>query len=126
MLVAGYFPLSIYYPLQLFSMKKKAQIKKEEVRQIILETLASSNLVEKMELVDTLQRIGVDYHYKKEINDLLCYVYNDKDGGSSNLYITSLRFYLLRSLFRYIRSSTTSSICFLSSIFGDGKVCWLK
>ena len=45
-----------------------------------------------MELVDRFQRLGVDYHYKKEINDLLCYVYNDKDGGSSNLYITSLRF----------------------------------
>ncbi|OQU79856.1 hypothetical protein SORBI_3007G034700 [Sorghum bicolor] len=90
-------------PSQLFSMKKKAQIKKEEVRQIILETLASSNLVEKMELVDTLQRIGVDYHYKKEINDLLCYVYNDKDGGSSNLYITSLRFYLLRNVFEKFR-----------------------
>jgi adenine/guanine phosphoribosyltransferase-like PRPP-binding protein len=61
--------------LQLFSIKEKAQIKKEEVmRQIIFETLASSNLVEKMELVDRLQRLGVDYHYKKEINDLLCYV----------------------------------------------------
>ncbi|XP_066326143.1 (E)-beta-caryophyllene synthase-like [Miscanthus floridulus] len=84
-------------PSQLFSMKEKAQINKEEVRQVILETLASSSLVEKMmELVDRLQRLGVDYHYKKEINDLLCYDYNDKDGGSSNLYITSLRFYLLR------------------------------
>ncbi|CAD6246602.1 unnamed protein product [Miscanthus lutarioriparius] len=83
-------------PSKLLAMKERAQRKKEEVRQIILETVASSNLVRKLELVDTLQRIGVDYHYKEEIDDLLRSVYDDKDGGSDNLYITSLRFYLLR------------------------------
>ena len=77
-------------------MKERAQIKEEEVRRIILEIVASSNLVQKLELVDTLQRIGVDYHYKKEISDLLCSIYKDEDGGSYDLYITSLRFYLLR------------------------------
>ena len=82
--------------MQLLSMKEMAKIKEEEVRRIILEIAASSNLVQKLELVDTLQRIGVDYHYKKEINDLLCSIYNDEDGGSDDLYITSLRFYLLR------------------------------
>ena len=82
--------------MQLLSMKERAQIKEEEVRRIILEIVASSNLVQKLELVDTLQRIGVDYHYKKELSDLLCSIYNDEDGGSDDLYITSLRFYLLR------------------------------
>ena len=81
-----------FYCMQLLSMKERAQIKEEEVRRIILEIAASSNLAQK--LVDTL--IGVDYHYKKEINDLLCSIYNDEDGGSDDLYITSLRFYLLR------------------------------
>jgi len=80
--------------MQLLSMKERAQIKEEEVRRIILEIAASSNLAQKLELVDTL--IGVDYHYKKEINDLLCSIYNDEDGGSDDLYVTSLRFYLLR------------------------------
>ena len=79
--------------MQLLSMKERAQVKEEEVRRIILEIAASSNLAQKLELVDTL--IGVDYHYK-EINDLLCSIYNDEDGGSDDLYITSLRFYLLR------------------------------
>ncbi|WVZ81717.1 hypothetical protein U9M48_029061 [Paspalum notatum var. saurae] len=82
--------------MQLLSMKERAHIKEQEVRQIILETVASSNSVQKLELVDTLQRIGVDYHYKKEIDELLCSVYDDKDGGSNNLYFTALRFYLLR------------------------------
>jgi hypothetical protein len=76
-------------------MKERAQIK-EEVRRIILESFASSDLAQKLELVDTLQRIGVDYHYKKEISELLYSIYNDEDGGSDDLYITSLRFYLLR------------------------------
>nr|QJA42391.1 terpene synthase TPS20 [Setaria viridis] len=83
-------------PSQLLSMKETARIKEEEVRKIIMEIIASSNLAQKLELVDTLQRIGVDYHYKKEIDDLLCSIYNDKDRGSNDLYITSLRFYLLR------------------------------
>nr|CAB3479914.1 unnamed protein product [Digitaria exilis] len=77
-------------------MKERAHKKEDEVRGIILEIISSSNLTQKLELVDTLQRIGVDYHYKKEISDLLCSIYNDKDGGSNDLYITSLRFYLLR------------------------------
>ncbi|TKW09064.1 hypothetical protein SEVIR_6G067100v4 [Setaria viridis] len=86
-----------YTPSQLLSLKQRAQIKEEEVRQIILATIASSDLARKMELVDTLQTIGVDYHYKKEIDELLCSVYDDKDDiGSEDLYITSLRFYLLR------------------------------
>ncbi|KAJ1267201.1 hypothetical protein BS78_07G038100 [Paspalum vaginatum] len=83
-------------PSQLVSMKERAQIKQEEVRGIILGTFSSSSLVQKMELIDILQRIGVDYHYKKEIDELLCSIYDDKDGGSDSLYITSLRFYLLR------------------------------
>ena len=70
---------------------------KEKVRQTILDTAASSTLIQKLDLVDTLQRIGVDYHYKQEIEELLCHVYHNKDdGGSDDLYVTSLRFYLLR------------------------------
>ena len=69
---------------------------KEKVRQTILDAADSYSLIQKLELVDTLQRIGVDYHYNQEIDELLRHVYDDKDGGSDDLYITSLRFYLLR------------------------------
>nr|CAB3482081.1 unnamed protein product [Digitaria exilis] len=98
-------------------MKERAHKKEDEVRGIILEIISSSNLTQKLELVDTLQRIGVDYHYKKEISDLLCSIYNDKDGGSNDLYITSLRFYLLRkldtlSLQTCLRSLGTSKVSF--------------
>jgi (-)-germacrene D synthase len=81
------------------SMKERAKVKEQQVRQIIQETMASSNLLRKLELVDTLQRLGVDYRYYEEIDQLLRSVYDDGDkdgGGSDDLYLTSLRFYLLR------------------------------
>ncbi|RCV30114.1 hypothetical protein SETIT_6G068300v2 [Setaria italica] len=83
-------------PAELLSMKEKAQVKEEEVRRILLATAASPDLVSKLDLVDVLQRLGVDYHYKKEIDELLRAIYDDEDGGSDDLYVTSLRFYLLR------------------------------
>ena len=78
--------------------KKRAYAMKEKVRQTILGVVASCSLIQKLELVDKLQRIGVDYHYKEEIHELLRHVYDDSDdgGGSDDLYVTSLRFYLLR------------------------------
>ena len=81
-------------------MKESARIK-EEVRQIVLGTTASRELVLKLELVDTLQRIGVDYHYRKEIDELLRDVvqgpqHEEGCDDDDELYVVSLRFYLLR------------------------------
>ncbi|CAN6180495.1 unnamed protein product [Urochloa humidicola] len=88
-------------PSQLLSMKESARIKQEKVRQIILDTGASSELDRKLELVDTLQRIGVDYHYKREIDELLRDIHGtqheeEEEGCDDKLYVVSLRFYLLR------------------------------
>ncbi|CAD6266228.1 unnamed protein product [Miscanthus lutarioriparius] len=91
-------------PEELLSMQEKASAKKEEVRRIVLDAAAASGsdgLVRKLELVDALQRLGVDYHYKEEIDALLRAVHEDHhDHGASassdDLYVTSLRFYLLR------------------------------
>ncbi|GJN39712.1 hypothetical protein PR202_gb28847 [Eleusine coracana subsp. coracana] len=80
----------------LASMKERALAMKEKVRQTILDSTASCDMIHKLELVDTLQRIGLDYHYKTEIHELLRHVYDDSDGGYDDLYVTSLRFYLLR------------------------------
>lgn len=97
-------------PSQLLLMKERAKVKEQQVRQIIQETMASSNLLRKLELVDTLQRLGVDYRYNEEIDQLLRSVYDDGDkdgGGSDDLYLTSLRLYLLRK-----HGYTTSSDVF--------------
>jgi (-)-germacrene D synthase len=82
-------------------MKERARLKEEEVRQIVRDTFASSSDMDlKLELVDTLQRIGVAYRYGEEIDELLRAVHRDaqhQEGGRDDeLYVTSLRFYLLR------------------------------
>ncbi|TVU49099.1 hypothetical protein EJB05_00390, partial [Eragrostis curvula] len=99
---------------QLVTMKERAHAMEEDVRQTILDAAASYDLIQKLELVDTLQRIGVDYHYQEEVHELLRHVYDDSDGGSDDLYVTSLRFYLLRK-----HGYTVSSDVFLK--FRDEK-----
>ncbi|KAF7005540.1 hypothetical protein CFC21_020657 [Triticum aestivum] len=82
-------------PQQYQSMEGTAEIKNEEVRQIIIDTARCSDLPQKLELIHTLQRIGIDYHYGKEIDELLCDIY---DGNIEllDLRTASLQFYLLR------------------------------
>lgn len=90
-------------------MEEKASAKKEEVRQIVLDA-ASMDLARKLDLVDVLQRLGVDYHFKEETDELLKSVFDDKDGGSDDLYLTSLRFYLHRK-HGYAVSSGKKLLC---------------
>ena len=87
--------------MQLLSMEERAWSKQEEVRRILLDTIAASSelVVRKLELVDTLQRIGVDYHFRKEIDELLRDIHGsqrEEGGHDDELYLVSLRFYLLR------------------------------
>ncbi|KAK3010327.1 hypothetical protein RJ639_011735 [Escallonia herrerae] len=53
----------------------------------------------KLELIDTVQRLGLKYHFEKEIKKALDLVYNnDSNNGyfDDSLYATALRFRLLR------------------------------
>ena len=84
--------------LQYQEMEEMAQAKRKEVRKIILDIAASPDLPPKLELVDTLQRIGVAYHYCKEIDELLRDVHENSDiRECDDLRIAALRFYLLRT-----------------------------
>ena len=73
-------------------MKERAEVLKEEVRCMVK---GSKEVSEILDLVLTLQRLGLDSYYKTELDDLLYSIYNS-DFDDKDLNLVSLRFYLLR------------------------------
>ena len=73
-------------------MKERAEVFKEEVRKIINGT---NELPKILDLILTLQRLGLDNYYENEIDDKLLFVY-DSEYDDKDLNLVSLRFYLLR------------------------------
>ncbi|KAL4272040.1 hypothetical protein GQ457_13G002780 [Hibiscus cannabinus] len=67
---------------------------KEQVRRMLVEHVDDSN--EKLALIDAVQRLGVNYHFEKEIEDALEAIYHDDNEAGNDLRTTSLRFRLLR------------------------------
>ncbi|KAE8706538.1 (+)-delta-cadinene synthase isozyme XC14 [Hibiscus syriacus] len=69
---------------------------KEEVRKMIVEPADDSN--QKLPLIDAVKRLGVSYHFEKEIEDELEKIYHDikTNEVADDLYTTALRFRLLR------------------------------
>ncbi|XP_047339822.1 (-)-alpha-terpineol synthase-like [Impatiens glandulifera] len=76
--------------------EKKAEKLKEEVKTMILEKMESP--LEKLELIDTVKRLGVSYHFEEEIKTCLDNIYKDTNwlSGVLDLYDTALRFRLFR------------------------------
>ncbi|KAG2540774.1 hypothetical protein PVAP13_9NG595900 [Panicum virgatum] len=56
---------------------------------------ACKNVVEKLDLVDVLQRLGIDHHFQEQIATTLSSIHRD-EFNSSNLHEVALRFRLLR------------------------------
>ncbi|KAF3341048.1 alpha-humulene synthase-like protein [Carex littledalei] len=75
-------------------MQERANELKEEVRTIIK---SATDTFERMNLIDTIGRLGIGYHFEKEINEVLTSL-NDAKFGSNNKLIheVALRFRLLR------------------------------
>ncbi|XVF04023.1 hypothetical protein REPUB_Repub05bG0044900 [Reevesia pubescens] len=67
---------------------------KEEVKKMLVAPMANPN--QKLPLIDAVQRLGVFYHFEKEIEDALETIYHDNNDVDNDLYTTSLRFRLLR------------------------------
>lgn len=67
---------------------------KEQVKMMLVAT----ELVQALELVDSIQRLGIAYHFEEEICDILRRIKNicDDEFQEDSLHITSLRFRLLR------------------------------
>ncbi|RCV29881.1 hypothetical protein SETIT_6G048900v2 [Setaria italica] len=73
-------------------MTERAEVLKEEVRKM----LKGANEIPKiLDLIITLERLGLDNHYENEMEEQLRFVY-DSDYNDRDLNLVSLRFYLLR------------------------------
>ncbi|XP_057526177.1 (-)-alpha-pinene synthase-like [Amaranthus tricolor] len=70
---------------------------KEEVRKELLGSGDKESL-EQLQLIDAIQRLGVDYHFKNEIEDVLTQIYESYhiQSNKDNLYHLSTRFRILR------------------------------
>ena len=59
----------------------------------------AQNPLEKLELIDVIQRLGVSYHFENEIKEVLQQIIDNQwEHGDDNdeLYTVALRFRLLR------------------------------
>lgn len=75
---------------------EQAKLLKEEVRMTLVET---QGWIEQLERIDALQRLGISYHYKHEIHNLLKKIHDNRreiERESKDLHATALEFFLLR------------------------------
>ncbi|CAN6225675.1 unnamed protein product [Urochloa humidicola] len=79
-------------------MRGRADDLKVGVRRMF-EAGEAVSAAETLTLVDTLERLGIDNHFREEIDMALARVHNEEledDGSSSDIHFVSLRFRLLR------------------------------
>ncbi|KAL4355541.1 hypothetical protein GQ457_06G022140 [Hibiscus cannabinus] len=82
---------------------------KEQVRRMLVTSL-DDNLSQKLDLIDAVQRLGVAYHFDKEIEDALQIIYHHHCNHTQNdddLYTTAVRFRLLREHGFHVDSAET-------------------
>lgn len=70
-----------------------------------------------LDLIITLERLGLDNHYEDEISELLSFVHSS-DYDDKDLYLVSLRFYLLRKHGYYVSSGNQLTHLLFIKLFG--------
>ncbi|XP_022143531.1 (-)-germacrene D synthase-like isoform X1 [Momordica charantia] len=76
-------------------VRKQLEEQREEVRRMLE---AAEKCSEKLSLIDSIQRLGLSYHFEGEINEILEHMQNDSCNldDDEDIYIVALRFRLLR------------------------------
>ncbi|GAB4834169.1 hypothetical protein Ancab_032434 [Ancistrocladus abbreviatus] len=84
------------------AMKKEVEMLKEQVREELLATLVDP--LQCPIYINTLELLGVAYHFNNEVEDALQCIYKNHHSWDKedSLYLTSLRFRLLRQRGIYI------------------------
>uniref|UniRef100_A0ACD5V1E8 Uncharacterized protein n=1 Tax=Avena sativa TaxID=4498 RepID=A0ACD5V1E8_AVESA len=82
-------PLSAQQP----QMQERAGLLKEQVRAMIKDATETEKI---LDLIITLERLGLDFHYDDDISQALDVVFKADYDDSTDLHLVSLRFYLLR------------------------------
>lgn len=84
-----------------YGMKSSTSEDQEEIvkqREEVRRMFAEDSLIHKLDLIDAVQRLGVGYHFEKEIDESLHHLYEGSclKWNDSNLRTVALRFRLLR------------------------------
>ncbi|XP_006358819.1 germacrene C synthase-like [Solanum tuberosum] len=104
--VWGNYFLSYTPQLTEISVDEKIELEelKEKVKKMLIEI--PNNCTQKLVLIDTIQRLGVAYHFKNEIKTSLQNIFDEseqsKNEDDDDLYIVALRFRLVRQQRHYM------------------------
>ncbi|KAG6495340.1 beta-eudesmol synthase-like [Zingiber officinale] len=103
-------------------MIKRVEELKVQIKNMFKET---DDVVQLMNLIDSVEILGLDYHFENEINEAIRLIYQ-VDGKSYGIYETSLRFRLLRQHGYYVNADTFNNFkdengSFISALNGDAK-----
>ncbi|XP_006351730.2 (-)-camphene/tricyclene synthase, chloroplastic [Solanum tuberosum] len=86
-------------------MKRFNELKEETKKNLMMMVHEESQELEKLELIDNLQRLGVSYHFKDEIMQILRSIHDQSSSeamSANSLYYTALKFRILRQHGFYI------------------------
>ncbi|KAG5601086.1 hypothetical protein H5410_032456 [Solanum commersonii] len=100
--VWGYHFLS-YTPEITNQEKVEVDEYKETTRKMLVEAPEGSE--QKLVLIDTMQRLGVAYHFNNEIETSIQNIFDASQQNDDNLYVVSLRFRLVRQQGHYMSSN---------------------
>ncbi|OIT34738.1 germacrene c synthase [Nicotiana attenuata] len=113
------------FQLQEISTQEKLELEelKEIVRKMLVET--PDNTTQKLVLIDTIQRLGIAYHFDNEIETSIQNIFDAIENNvDDNLNVVALRFRLVRQQGHYMSSDvfkkfTNSDGIFMRTLVND-------
>ncbi|CAH9100335.1 unnamed protein product [Cuscuta europaea] len=100
--------------------EKEIENLKEQTRKMLLLASTTCNTAEILKFIDVLERLGIAYHFEKEIEDQLHLIYTvTQEEANDDLEMAALKFRLLRQHGFKISSDVFSSFLDTNNKFQD-------